>query len=199
MVTARSSICLSFAAGVLAVASSGAVQAQPVPTDRVQPKIDIRLLAARQYLELSRRYNSTSAIFRSGKAVTCGTGTDCHIDAEVLEQFDSSGTLTSCIVKTPEVTVRRVSGNRTNMFWNLVIPSGAKATYEFDSRNGLLIISDQHGAMTGGTTISTTQVRKAHRHTGPRREVVYFPIVLQNLSTASPFLCAAGDPKIIND
>lgn len=149
--------------------------------------------------ELLRRYNAQAAVFGPGKSVTCSTGSDCPVDAEVVELFYADGSLASCVIKTPEILVDIVSGTRTTIIWNLQLPSSPKALYEFEATNGLLIIKDIHGAMTGGTTLSPTQLRKRHRHTGRNREVLYFPIVLQNPASPAPFLCAAGDPKIINN
>ena len=169
-----------------------------------------QLIASRAYSPATLRkfqqvlaFNRNNPIF-AGKNVDCSPGTPCNATAELTELFDSTGKLVSCSVKTGDINLTYGTGTPRFIWitWDLTVvsPSSPPADYTFEPENGLLILRNRNGS-TGNKAdnVSKTQVKIKHKYKIAHDEVHYYPLVLQTLSDGTESLCAAGDPKMVND
>ncbi len=149
------------------------------------------------------RFNSKN-LFLVGPLVPCAGGSTCPVDATVTETYDLSGQPLGCTVKAGDVQITYAvtppSGalRNTKLVFSLQVPATAKATYEFLDP-GILMVRDYLATLDPTTDVTATRIMATHRYKFRRYEALYFPLVLQTGGIGGPWLCGAGDPKMINN
>jgi hypothetical protein len=136
----------------------------------------------------------------------------CEVEVKITRGLvDGQDT---CVAKVPE-KIWLKSQVRTRIVWRLVPDTIANvtygdATYEFQQDNGILILKDDNFQLDTrqtfhgwGDGVSTTPARSRyffwHLNSKRQKQAVYFPIVLQKKKDVDDSLCAATDPRIVND
>lgn len=89
------------------------------------------------------------------------------------------------------------------MVWTLKPAAGSTATYEFQPKNGILVVDNPQSQLKGeGIGDGSGGTDKAKYHWTNKRkkkvEMVYLPIILQRVGNVVS-LCGAADPKVVND
>jgi len=127
---------------------------------------------------------------------------DCLIDVTVTRKPVQG--VDSCVVQlTGEINIGK--GKRT-IAWRLVPTTIGDATYEFQEDYGILVIANkkkQAVQTSKGKDDATPAPGHFHlNHPNKSKgkgEIAYLPIVLQTTPDGTVTMCAAVDPKIVND
>lgn len=129
----------------------------------------------------------------------------CPVPIELTETQTSSGEPAGCFLKVPDVHISIPTPPpskpwKTEISLQVTPNAGAKASYRF-AGTGILIVSDDDTAhMIASTTyVSALNITATHWYRMAGYKAVYFPLVIQSVSSEVTYLCGAGDPKMIND
>lgn len=133
-----------------------------------------------------------------------GSSTGCQID--IMIQEGPINGVQACLANLPsEVRVTGVGSTATDrlMVWTLKPPAGSTATYEFQTKHGILVVDDPKSQLkNGGIGDGQGGTDKAQFHWTNRRKqpnnATYLPIILQRIGNVVS-LCGAADPKVVNE
>lgn len=140
-------------------------------------------------------------VLLSGTKDCSNAGSTCTVDVKMSKL--TRGTDTYCLAEAPAEIVfsRTQPGNPTKtIVWRLV-PKDASfnLTVEFQEHFGILVLKNDKGQIDSGRRTQKTEyeVKNKHKETGTS---VYLPIILQIGGPGEePKMCAAADPKIVNN
>jgi hypothetical protein len=167
--------------------------------------------AARKEITARRAAEGLTSLraFATGKAVECvGTKTECNIDVEIIEVEDAQK-VRYCVARIPESVTYRGAGpgaDAGKFVWTLKPNVIGSATFEFQDKFGVLIIDESKGngqfhdgQIGDGSGIAKNyQYHLKNKRKVKKSEVSYYPIVIKKDGDV-PSLCAAIDPRIINN
>lgn len=174
----------------------GCAQSPPaaMKADSVKPSLP-KILEAYRFLLLSET------------KVCSSVSSSCTVEVKMSKLVD--GTDTYCLAEVPEKIVfpQTRQGNQTKtIVWKLVPKdSSFNLAVEFQEDFGILVLKNDKSQIVkggwgnggGGTQRTEYHMKNEHKKTGSS---VYLPIVLQmGAPGEDPKMCAAADPKIINE
>jgi hypothetical protein len=183
-------------AGVAALLAQGALA-------QVAPSKDVSALQAGNAVSAVRAYASGPTL------PPCAAGPVCPITAEVFLVPDAQmGPY--CVVRLPTEVKYKGSGpgSRPGKFvWTLMPNVIGSASFEFQEKSGILIVNENNGhgqfhdgaIGDGSSTVNRYQFHLPNRRQVMGSKVSYYPIVLMTQTGKEPLMCAAIDPRIMND
>jgi hypothetical protein len=101
-----------------------------------------------------------------------------------------------------EVKVKIRSGNPPlkKIAWNLTPPASTGVEYSFQPKHGILVVDGPNGQLNPGSIGASKAQFVIKNKRNSKGEWVYLPIILQTeTATGIQTLCAASDPKIVNE
>ena len=190
-------VALTFIAAALFAMSSAALHAAEAPGKR--DVIPIQKLAP-----FLADYNQ---FLLSGEGPECKGKTRCDVDVDVW-LVNSQG-IDFCLTQFP----KELHFDRpTLVVWRLkqhVLTStttGKSFNIEFQRDNGILPIRDKHwqiwgGGFGDGTVSNRWWYFRKNMYLAKDNAIVYVPLILQTLTTDENDVgvCAAGDPRMVNE
>ena len=128
---------------------------------------------------------------------------DSQCDVPVNMTVGTVGGVSVCLATVPEkimVTVRSGFPPAKTIAWNLTPPNSGSMEFSFQPKNGILVLDNPHGQVNSGS-IGTSNAQFIVKDKRNRQaDAIYLPIILQtDTATGIVTLCAASDPKIVNE
>jgi hypothetical protein len=143
----------------------------------------------------------TASVFM-GPAVDCAADSSTCNVAITMSQGVVNG-VNLCLARLPGEI--RVAGTGTNatvkaIAWTLEPAAMTGVTFSFQAKHGILVLADVNGQLQPGA-IGTSPAQFVVKNKRKKRgDSTYLPIILQtDTATGLVTLCAAADPKIVNN
>lgn len=197
----RTHFCKSLLLLIIAAAPSFALHAQP--TEKAAREAAQRAeINARIVMQLQQAMAGGPAARQREKE--CEILKECPVEVDVMELYDVNHKLKFCAVQSDNIKIKTPASvkpkkdDETIITLTLKVPPTI-ATYEFAD---LVTFNDDETALDKATlklsnAKKTLSIKHKHKKTG--YELHYFPAVIQTIGTGAPLMCAAIDPKIINE
>ena len=163
-----------------------AVLAQEAKTTKAEIKTPIRWAAHTKLM---------------GPAVECADN-DSQCDVPVTMTQGTVDGVTVCLARVAaEIKVKKRSGSPPlkTIAWNLTPPNMAGFEFSFQDKNGILVIEDPNTQLFPGNVGASHAQFVVKNKRKRANEAIYLPIIVQTeTATGLVSLCAASDPKIVN-
>jgi hypothetical protein len=172
--------------------------------DKPDPRLAVQTLSHLE--QLLSQVREKSKFLSGGVTKPCPmSGSTCSIPVTITETYDkpNGGVPLGCLISVDDFNVGSTTKTIT---WNLTLPAGSAADYQFYQANSgnlgrfaILVVEDGDAQFLKTTWNSNTSVSVTYKYSAKNKRVVYFPVVAQNFGTSDEVLCGAADPKIVNN
>ena len=99
-----------------------------------------------------------------------------------------------------KVKIRSGSPPTKTIAWNLTPPNLAGVQFSFQDKNGILVIEDPNTQLQPGNIGASNAQFVVKNKRKKTNDAIYLPIIVQTeTATGVVTLCAASDPKIVNE
>lgn len=137
-----------------------------------------------------------------GPPVECADD-DSQCDVPVTMKQGTVDGLTVCLARVAaEIKVKKRGGfpPTKKIAWNLTPPNMSGFEFSFQDKNGILVIEDPETQLQPGNIGASNAQFVVKNKRKKTNNAIYLPIIVQTeTATGVVTLCAAADPKIVNE